>query len=206
MEWATKMYSPKRYLKDIIATGVYDILPINGTYFGQKTILRECFIKYWYFAEIGFDFDDIFVQRVNSVWSQVQDKYVSLLLSSSTQLNGYKLTKSENSNVTVSPNINTNVSTTDGGSDTFHRQQDDKAFQRASQNSSVESTLDNTTNYGKTRIEATTKSGEERTVNAYNRTDSNEFFDTEKLINYMKETSIYKSFVLEFSNCFMEVL
>lgn len=205
MEWATKMYSPNRYLKDVLAVRD-DIIPIESAAPDEIRALRQCFVDYWYFAEIGFDFDDIFVQRVNAVWKQVKSKYISLINATSNQLNGYKLTKSGGETTTIMRGTSDTTTTTDSGSDTFYRKQDDKAYQRASQNSSVESTLNNTTTYGKKREDVTVKSGSDSTYLRTDRTDSNEYYDTEKLISYMKETSIYKSFVLEFSKCFMEVL
>lgn len=213
MEWATKMYSPKRYLKDVVEKYGDEVLPIrvnitipdfNDTI---ATTLRKEVIEYWYFAEIGFDFDDIFIQRLNAVWIQVLPKYIYIVQNSNDAIiNGYKLTKERTENSKRTPNLNTQTTTTDGGTDTFHRQQDDTALQRASQNSSIKSILDNTTNYGKTRDNLVTEEGTDETENTFKSTDVNQFYDTEKLTTYMKETSIYKSFVLEFSNCFMEVL
>lgn len=213
MEWATKMYSPKRYLKDVVEKYGDEVLPIRVNIdipnFNDTivTTLRKEVIEYWYFAEIGFDFDDIFIQRLNAVWIQVLPKYIYIVQNSNGAIiNGYKLTKERTENSKRTPNLNTQTTTTDGGTDTFHRQQDDTALQRASQNSSIKSILDNTTNYGKTRDNLVTEEGTDETENKFKSTDANQFYDSEKLINYMKETSIYKSFVLEFSNCFMEVL
>lgn len=214
MEWATKMYSPKRYLKDVVEKYGDKVLPVNvysvsAGDFDQNaiTILRNIALEYWFFAEIGFDFDDIFIQRFNAVWAESLPKYLSIVKNTvSSTINGYKLTKERAENSKRTPNLNTQTTTTDGGTDTFHRQQDDTALQRASQNSSIKSILDNTTNYGKTRDNLVTEEGTDETENTFKSTDVNQFYDSEKLMNYMKETSIYKSFVLEFSKCFMEVL
>lgn len=214
MEWATKMYSPKRYLKDVVEKYGDKVLPVNvysisAGDFDQNaiTILRNIALEYWHFAEIGFDFDDIFIQRFNAVWAETLPKYLSIVKNTvSSTINGYKLTKERSENSKRTPNLNTQTTTTDSGTDTFHRQQDDTALQRASQNSSIKSILDNTTNYGKTRDNLVTEEGTDETENTFKSTDVNQFYDSEKLMNYMKETSIYKSFVLEFSNCFMEVL
>lgn len=214
MEWATKMYSPKRYLKDVVEKYGDEVLPIDvysvsEFMFSRNaiTILRNLVLEYWSFAEIGFDYDDIFIQRFNAVWAETLPKYLRIVYNSvTTPINGYKLTKERTENSKRTPNLNTQTTTTDGGTDTFHRQQDDTALQRASQNSSIKSILDNTTNYGKTRDNVVTEKGTDDTSSTFKSTDTNQYYDSEKLINYMKETSIYKSFVLEFSNCFMEVL
>ena len=214
MEWATKIYSPKRYLKDIFEKYGDKVLPVNVYSISASmsdenaiSILRNVVLEYWFFAEIGFDFDDIFIHRFNAVWAEILPKYLSIVNNTvGSPINGYKLTKERTENSKRTPNLNTQTTTTDGGTDTFHRQQDDTALQRASQNSSIKSILDNTTNYGKTRDNLVTEEGTDETENKFKSTDVNQYYDTKKLINYMKETSIYKSFVLEFSNCFMEVL
>lgn len=116
MEYPTnRMYSPEIYLKDILEnideTEYYDSTD------EIETAQWNVFKGYWYFSEIGFDFTEIFLQRLKAKFSPIAKNYRSLF---AMEFIGNNETFTADNSDKRTPNLNSVKTQQDSGNTTDH--------------------------------------------------------------------------------------
>lgn len=189
----------------------------------EERPLYEAFVRHWYFADIGFDFDEQFIYRFNAIYSDNIQKYLKLI--KDIELNGYSYEKRKTKlTIEKSGDDTTERSVELGGTDEYTKgvtttsEQDtsnvgDK-LARASQNEklSVAGTSTTTvTDTGKdTTVYGKTETGNNKVT--YNHAIDNdgeevkEKLTAEELLAVQRMNSVLNEFALCFEKIFMEVL
>lgn len=208
-------YSPKTHLKDVVKA----LQDLGDEELGTELIpvdeedliavnMRKLVYDYWWYAEIGCDFQGVFVQRMRNTWGMWFNTYYNIIHTIATKkiTNGYVRVKHTSSDNTFTAGTSKTEDLTRSGVDSFSRTQHDKEYSRASQVHDLDSELNNSTTYGSEVVTETTNAGADTTYNVGTVDDVMSDLSVEALKQLMEGESVYHSFVLKFAPLFMEVL
>lgn len=164
---------------------------------GDQTTLYNALIGYWYYSEIGFSDDDMFIQRLNTYWDLYVDKYTTLLEADRKfpgMYNGGGYTDTVTPNITITDNNNV-VRTPNLESDS------------TSKGRNVEIQNFNTASTG-TETTVTDKENKRSGTETTEREDSRtiEYNTGDEIEKAKANTAILYDFCRQFDKLFMEVL
>lgn len=197
--------------------------------------LYQYAINFWYFSEIGFDNDEVFIKRFNDIFYENKDKYGNIL--TYIEDNGYswdKLTRNINRKESgTNTDTETGTRTTSnkrGGTDTYQKGVKTTSQQTTSNNGSKLARSAPNENLNVSGSSNTTVQDSGSDVNIYdssntitetpnvtkdksfntdfvdNVTEIHEKLSVDELSALIKMKSIYREFAYLFENLFMEVM
>lgn len=192
-------------------------------------------INFWYFSEIGFDNDEVFIKRFNDIFYENKDRYGKIL--QDIEDNGYSwdrltrtIQRNENGTNTDTETGTRTTSNKRGGSDTYQKGVKTTSQQSTSNNGSKLARSSPNENLNVSGNSSTTIQDSGSDINIYdssntitetpnvtkgktynadfndNVTETREKLSIDELTVLMKMKSVYREFAYLFENLFMEVL
>lgn len=162
-----------------------------------QTELYNIFVNYWFYSEIGFDSDDMFVQRLNSCWERNIDKY-ELLIQNNLEYPAMTTTGNyTDTNKIQDKNIQTkeNTVTPDLNSNTVNKGRNVEIMNTTTDTTGTTTSTDNNTD-NRTRDESLVHSNNNTTI----------YSTGDEIRKVLENTAIRNDWIHCFDNLFMEVL